>query len=375
MGFSCGIVGLPNVGKSTIFNALTASKVSAENFPFTTIEPNIGIVDVPDTRIDVLAGIDKSEKKIYTTLKFVDIAGLVKGASKGEGLGNKFLSHIREVDAVAYVVRCFLNKDIIHVEGDVNPSRDIGIINTELLLADLDTVDKRLEKAAKAAKSGNKKLIEEADFFKRLSMHLSGGKKAINMQTSLEEQGLLKELNLLSSKPAMYIANITEFNETDNSSAYNKEEQTYVKEVETEALKEDAGVVVISGKLEAELAELDVKERTEYLKELGIKHSGLDEMIEKGYRLLNLLTFFTSGPKEARAWTIVQGTKAPQAAGKIHSDFERGFIKAETISYDNYVKAGSEAAAREQGFLRIEGKDYVMQEGDVVYFRFNVSGR
>jgi GTP-binding protein YchF len=375
MGFSCGIVGLPNVGKSTIFYALTASKVSAENFPFTTIEPNIGIVDVPDMRIDVLAGIDKSEKKIYTTLKFVDIAGLVKGASKGEGLGNKFLSYIREVDAVAYVVRCFVNKDIIHVEGDVNPSRDIGIINTELLLADLDTVDKRLEKAAKTAKSGNKKLIEEADFFKRLSLHLSGGKKAVNMQTSLEEQGLLKELNLLTSKPAMYIANITEFNQTDNSSAYNKEEQTYVKEVETEALKEGAGVVVISGKLEAELAELDVKERTEYLKELGIKRSGLDEMIEKGYRLLNLLTFFTSGPKEAKAWTIVKGTKAPQAAGKIHSDFERGFIKAEIISYDNYVKAGSEAAAREQGFLRIEGKDYVMQEGDVVYFRFNVSGR
>ncbi len=375
MGFSCGIVGLPNVGKSTIFNALTASKVSADNYPFTTIEPNIGVVDVPDERIDLLARIDKAEKKVYTTLRFVDIAGLVKGASKGEGLGNKFLSHIREVDAIAYVVRCFVNKDIIHVEGDVNPSRDIGIINTELLLADLDTVDKRLEKAARAAKSGNKKLIEEADFFKRLSLHLSAGKKAITLQMKLEEQELSKELNLLTSKPAMYIANVTELNQSGITVASNKEEQAYVKEVEAEALKESAGVVVISGKLEAELAELDVAERAEYLKELGIKRSGLDEMIEKGYRLLNLMTFFTSGPKEAKAWTIVQGTRAPQAAGKIHSDFEKGFIKAEIISYDHYVKAGSEAAAREQGFLRIEGKEYVMQEGDVVYFRFNVSGR
>jgi GTP-binding protein YchF len=375
MGFSCGIVGLPNVGKSTIFNALTASKVSADNYPFTTIEPNIGVVDVPDERIDLLARIDKAEKKVYTTLRFVDIAGLVKGASKGEGLGNKFLSHIREVDAIAYVVRCFVNKDIIHVEGDVNPSRDIGIINTELLLADLDTVDKRLEKAARAAKSGNKKLIEEADFFKRLSLHLSAGKKAVTMEMKLEEQELSKELNLLTSKPAMYIANVTELNQSGITVASNKEEQAYVKEVEAEALKESAGVVVISGKLEAELAELDITERAEYLKELGIKRSGLDEMIEKGYRLLNLMTFFTSGPKEAKAWTIVQGTRAPQAAGKIHSDFEKGFIKAEIISYDHYVKAGSEAAAREQGFLRIEGKEYVMQEGDVVYFRFNVSGR
>lgn len=370
MGFSCGIVGLPNVGKSTIFNALTASKVSAENYPFTTIEPNVGIVDVPDGRIDVLAGIDRSEKKIYTTLKFVDIAGLVKGASKGEGLGNKFLSHIREVDAIAYVVRCFVNKDVIHVEGTVDPARDIDIINTELLLADLETVEKRLERVSKAAKSGNKKLMEEADFFKRLSAHLSEGKKAVSIETNHEEQQLIKELNLLTSKPAMYIANVAE-----DGLAGRGEEQVYIKQVETEAAKEDAGVIVISGKLEAELAELDVKERAEYLKELGIKRSGLDVMIEKGYRLLNLMTFFTSGPKEARAWTVVKGTKAPQAAGKIHSDFERGFIKAEVISYDDYVKAGSEAGAREQGFLRIEGKDYVTQEGDVVYFRFNVSGR
>ncbi|MCL4468908.1 MAG: redox-regulated ATPase YchF [Deltaproteobacteria bacterium] len=375
MGFSCGIVGLPNVGKSTIFNALTSSKVSAENFPFTTIEPNIGIVDVPDPRIDVLAGIDKSEKKIYTTLKFVDIAGLVKGASKGEGLGNKFLSHIREVDAIAYVVRCFVNKDIIHVEGDVGPARDIGIINMELLLADLDTVDKRLERAAKSAKSGNKKLIEEADFFKRLSAHLSGGKKAITLQANPEEQALLRELNLLTSKPAMYIANVTELNPSGDTAASGTQEQAYVKEVQAEALEEGAGVVVICGKLEAELAELDAAERIDYLKELGIKRSGLDEMIEKGYRLLNLMTFFTSGPKEAHAWTIVKGAKAPQAAGRIHSDFEKGFIKAEVISYEHYVTAGSEAAAREQGFLRIEGKEYVMQEGDIVHFRFNVSGR
>jgi GTP-binding protein YchF len=374
MGFSCGIVGLPNVGKSTIFNALTASKVSADNYPFTTIEPNIGIVDVRDERIDVLARIDKSEKKIYTTLKFVDIAGLVKGASRGEGLGNKFLSYIREVDAIAYVVRCFVNKDIIHVEGDVNPARDIGIINTELLLADLDTVEKRLEKVTKSAKSGNKKLVQEADFLKRLSTHLSEGKKAINLPVDKEEQLILNELNLLTSKPAMYIANVTELNQNDNATA-NEEEQMYVQQVKDEALKENASVVVISGKLESELAELDPAERAQYLKELGIRRSGLDEMIEKGYKLLNLLTFFTSGPKEAHAWTIVKGTKAPQAAGKIHSDFERGFIKAEVISYEDYVRAGSESAAREQGFLRIEGKDYIMQEGDVVYFRFNVSGK
>jgi len=375
MGFSCGIVGLPNVGKSTIFNALTASKVSADNYPFTTIEPNIGIVDVRDERIDVLARIDKSEKKIYTTLKFVDIAGLVKGASRGEGLGNKFLSYIREVDAIAYVVRCFVNKDIIHVEGDVNPVRDIGIINTELLLADLDTVEKRLEKVTKSAKSGNKKLVQEADFLKRLSTHLSEGKKAINLPMDKEEQLILNELNLLTSKPAMYIANVTELNQNDNATANSEEEQMYVQQVKDEALKENASVVVISGKLESELAELDPAERAQYLKELGIRRSGLDEMIEKGYKLLNLLTFFTSGPKEAHAWTIVKGTKAPQAAGKIHSDFERGFIKAEVISYEDYVRAGSESAAREQGFLRIEGKDYIMQEGDVVYFRFNVSGK
>jgi GTP-binding protein YchF len=375
MGFSCGIVGLPNVGKSTIFNALTASKVSADNYPFTTIEPNIGIVDVRDERIDVLARIDKSEKKIYTTLKFVDIAGLVKGASRGEGLGNKFLSYIREVDAIAYVVRCFVNKDIIHVEGDVNPARDIGIINTELLLADLDTVEKRLEKVTKSAKSGNKKLVQEADFLKRLSTHLSEGKKAINLPVDKEEQLILNELNLLTSKPAMYIANVTELNQNDNATANSEEEQMYVQQVKDEALKENASVVVISGKLESELAELDPAERAQYLKELGIRRSGLDEMIEKGYKLLNLLTFFTSGPKEAHAWTIVKGTKAPQAAGKIHSDFERGFIKAEVISYEDYVRAGSESAAREQGFLRIEGKDYIMQEGDVVYFRFNVSGK
>ncbi len=367
MGFSCGIVGLPNVGKSTIFNALTASKVSAENYPFTTIEPNIGIVDVPDERIDILAGIDKSEKKIYTTLKFVDIAGLVKGASKGEGLGNKFLSHIREVDAIAYVVRCFVSKDVIHVEGDVNPSRDIDIINTELLLADLETVEKRAERVSKSAKSGNKKLMEEAAFFKRLSSHLAEGKKALSLVMTHEERQLLNELTLLTAKPAMYIANVTE-----GGLAGTGEEAEYVKQVEKEAVKESAGVVVISGKLEAELAELDVKERAEYLKELGIERPGLDTMIERGYRLLNLMTFFTSGPKEAHAWTIVSGTKAPQAAGRIHSDFERGFIKAEIISYDNYVKTGSDSAAREQGFLRIEGKEYVMQEGDVVHFRFNV---
>ncbi|MCL4557101.1 MAG: redox-regulated ATPase YchF [Deltaproteobacteria bacterium] len=370
MGFSCGIVGLPNVGKSTIFNALTVSKVSAENYPFTTIEPNIGIVDVPDGRIDVLAGIDKSEKKIYTTLKFVDIAGLVKGASRGEGLGNKFLSHIKEVDAIAYVVRCFINKDVVHVEGDVDPARDIGIINTELLLADLEVVEKRLNRVSKAAKGGSRKLMEEVDFLKRLSLHLSGGAKAIGIQRNPEEDQLIRELNLLTSKPAMYVANVSEVEPADTG-----EESVYLKQVESEALKEGTDVVVISGKLEAELAELDAGERSEYLKELGIERSGLDKMIGKGYRLLNLLTFFTSGPKEAHAWTVVRGTKAPQAAGRIHSDFEHGFIKAEIISYEDYVKAGSELAAREQGFLRIEGKDYVVQEGDVVHFRFAVASR
>ncbi len=368
MGFSCGIVGLPNVGKSTIFNALTASKVSAENYPFTTIEPNVGIVDVPDKRIRTLAGMDKSEKEIYTTLRFVDIAGLVRGASKGEGLGNKFLSHIREVDAIACVVRCFVNRDVVHVEGDTDPARDIGIINTELLLADLEVVEKRLDRTAKAAKGGSKKLMEEADFLKRLSLHLSGGEKAISIRRGPEEDLVLRELNLLTSKPTMYVANMSE-----EKPAETGKEAAYLEQVGAEASKEGAGIVVISGKLEAELAELDAKERAEYLKELGIERSGLDKMIEKGYRLLDLLTFFTSGPKEAHAWTVVKGTKAPQAAGRIHSDFEQGFIKAEIISYDDYIRAGSEAAARDQGLLRIEGKDYVVQEGDVVHFRFNVA--
>ncbi len=370
MGFSCGIIGLPNVGKSTIFNALTASKVSADNYPFTTIEPNIGIVDVPDNRIDVLAGIDNSEKKVYTTLKFVDIAGLVRGASDGEGLGNKFLSHIREVDALAYVIRCFAGKDVVHVEGSIEPTRDIDIINTELLLADLDTVAKRLDKVSRAAKNGDKKLIKEAGFLKRLSEYLSQGNKTINFERNFEENQLLTELNLLTSKPAMYIANVSE-----DGLAGKGEEADYIGRVKSEAAKEGADVIVISGKLEAEIIEFDVGERAEYFRELNIKRSGLDIMIEKGYALLNLLTFFTSGPKEARAWTVVNGTKAPQAAGKIHSDFEKGFIKAEIISYDDYVKAGSEAQAKEQGLLRIEGKDYVMREGDVVYFRFNVSGK
>ncbi|MCL4477748.1 MAG: redox-regulated ATPase YchF [Deltaproteobacteria bacterium] len=368
MGFSCGLIGLPNVGKSTIFNALTSTRVSAENYPFTTIEPNIGIVDVPDKRLEVLANIDHSEKKVPTTLKFIDIAGLVKGASKGEGLGNKFLSHIREADAIAYVVRCFVNKDIIHVEGSVDPVRDIDIINTELLLADLEAVEKRLDKASKSAKSGDRKLKEQADFFQRLSSHLAEGKKAITLNMDPEETKILSEITLLTAKPSMYIANVGE----DGLSG-NGKEADYIKLVEAEAKKEDAGIIVISGKLETELAELTSAERIDYLKAIGIERSGLDVMIENGYRLLNLLTFFTSGPKEARAWTIVNGTKAPQAAGKIHSDFERGFIKAEIISYDDYVRAGSDVKARELGLLRIEGKDYIMQEGDISHFRFNIS--
>lgn len=370
MGFSCGIIGLPNVGKSTIFNALTRLRVSAENYPFTTIEPNIGIVDVVDERVDVIAKVEGSKNKVYTTLKFVDIAGLVKGASKGEGLGNRFLNHIREVDAIACVVRCFVNREILHVEGDINPKRDIGIINTELLLADLETVERRMEKVLTSAKSGNKKFQEEAEFLQKLSAHLTEGKKAKDLKPSQEEAQILRELNLLTAKPTMYVANTGE----DGLSGRG-EEYEFIKQVEEEARKENAEVVVVSGKLEAELAELEESERLEYLRELGIMRSGLDLIIEKGNKLLNLITFFTTNPKEAHAWTIVKGTKAPQAGGKIHSDFERGFIKAEIVSYSDFVKAGCIASAREQGLLRIEGKDYIMQDGDIAYFKFNVRER
>ena len=359
-----GVIGLPNVGKSTLFNAITQAGAESANYPFCTIEPNVGVVGVPDERLYKLEPLVHAAKVVPTAIEFVDIAGLVKGASKGEGLGNKFLSHIREVDAIVHVVRCFDNENIIHVNGRVNPSEDIKDINLELILADLETVQKRYERVAKLVKVGDKTAIMEADVLKLFLEALENEKPARSVTLTKEQQEIAKGFFLLTTKPIIYVANISE-NEIGK-------ENKYVEEVKKIAEDEHCGYVSLCAKIEEELIALDPEEREMFKEELGIKQSGLEKLVTACYDLLGLMSFLTAGEKEVRAWTIKKGSKAPQAAGKIHTDFEKGFIKAETVSFDDLISAGSYQKAKEKGLVRIEGKDYVVQDGDIMLFRFNV---
>jgi len=363
MSIQCGIVGLPNVGKSTLFNALTKAGIAAANFPFCTIDPNVGVVPVPDPRLQQLADIAHPQKIIPTAVEFVDIAGLVAGASTGEGLGNKFLAHIREVDAIAHVVRCFEHSDIVHVAGKIDPIADIETIDTELALADLESVDKAMQRVERAARANDKEALAKKPVLQKVAAGLNGGRAARSLDLSDEEKAQVRDLFLLTMKPLMYIANVREDGFTNNP---------HLDAVRQRAEKEGAEVVPVCAAIEEELAQLDDADRDVFLRDMGLDEPGLNRVIRAAYKLLGLQTYFTAGEKEVRAWTVKRGATAPQAAGVIHTDFERGFIRAETIAFDDYIKYRGEAGAREAGRLRLEGKDYIVQEGDVLHFRFNV---
>lgn len=365
MGFNCGIVGLPNVGKSTIFNALTKGKAQAANYPFCTIDPNVGIVPVNDLRLKAINKILPAEKIIFTTMEIVDIAGLVKGASEGEGLGNQFLSHIGATDAILQVVRLFEDENVTHVMGGVDPRRDVEVVQTELVLKDLETAGRYHDRIVKSAKAGDKTAKEELEWVLRITERLNQNQPIRSLDLSPEERAFTQKLNLLTQKPVLYVANVAEDH-------VNREDIPGLAELKALAAEEGSRVVVISGKIEEEISHLEEGEREEFLKSMGLEEPGLDRVVREGYNLLNLITFFTSGPKENRAWTVWKGARAPQAAGKIHSDFERGFIRAEVIAYEDFVALGGEVGARNAGRLRLEGKDYEVRDGDVVHFRFNV---